>query len=167
MRSIFIVLILILTGCGFAPLYNESKNTSVSFNVTGQDDLLVHRVERELDRYSHFVCTGKSITVKLEIIDQTSQPLVYKQNITNPGTDQERKHMDVNRWHMRLFVKYIVEVDNKKIHDGILRVRHSFQDRDDFGNLFLEDKGKDKLISDLAKDLISEVQIILRKANIH
>lgn len=132
----------------------------MSFVVSGTgDDLLVHRLQNEFNRYQHLICAEHSCKIKVELLGNEKAPLVYKQVV--PEKQLDRKHMDVNRWHMKLSIKYVIEKDNIKIHEGYVNTRHSFQDCNDYGNIFLEDKGQDKLVTDLVRDVIEEIRFFL------
>lgn len=136
-------LFLLLTFC--QPLLYQ-KPYEIEWDVQGPHTLFQHKFLEEFEKQKRLISSDRPTKITLIIKTPTNNPLIY--------SSQNSAHVNVARWHMKYEIHYTLEKFGENIKKGVLKTHYSYYDKDDYGNIFMAEKGYDKLISQMLQEII-------------
>lgn len=126
------------------------KNHEIEWDIKAPHTLFNHKFQQSFDQYKNMVSADIPTKITLMIKDPANAPLVYL-----PSQDAaQNNHVNVARWHMKYIIEYTIEAPGSPARKGILKTQCSYQDQDDYGNIFIADRGYDKMISQMMQEIV-------------
>jgi hypothetical protein len=126
------------------------KPYEVEWDIKSSHTLFNHKFQRAFNEYKHMVTADKPTKITLIIKKPANLPLVYL-----PSRDRQNKnHVNVDRWHMKYIIEYTIESAGSPLKRGTLKTQCSYQDQDNYGNIFIAERGYEKITSQMVQEII-------------
>ena len=140
-----VFLFALLVGC--QPLL-VSKGYQVDWEIKGEHSLFYHKFNRLFSQYKSLVTSYKPVKITLEFENVKNAPLVYI------PSSKANEQVNVACWHMKYIVRYTIHIEGEPQRQGVLKTQCSYQDKDDYGNLLVIDRGYDKVMSQMMQEIV-------------